>query len=229
MPYKKKFYPKKSYQKKYYKRKYQPKPLSRGQAYGIGLNQLSKDVMMLKGLINVEFKTKDVTEDYDIISTPTLTLLNGLAKGDTWSSREGRSVRWKSLSCRLNISLDPAGATMVQSRVIFFIDKQPTGATPTAAQILQNTSNPINTPRNLDNRKRFVILRDIVVSQDQSTNNIIFRKYFTNLDMKTIYDGSDNGDITDISSNALYCMTLSDVATAGPNIRAYHRLRFLDN
>lgn len=180
----------------------------------------------LRSMMNVEFKYKDVTASPTVSNTGTLVLLNGMSKGDTVSTREARSILCKSSEFKTNAYMN-ASATNTSLRVILFIDKQPSGTAPTIANLLQ--SNTITSFRHLDFRKRFVILIDRSYSLSVNGKNDVHIEWYKKLRMHTIYDDSDAGDITDISSNALYLVLISNEPTNTPTVVYNHRLRFIDN
>lgn len=200
---------------------------SRLDVYKSAGSQLYKDVSMLKNLINVEFKSNEVTlADVAATNTGIIQLLNGLQKGDNINSREGRVVRWKSVQCLMKITMD-SGVSASIFRCLIVIDKQPNQTTLTMSQLLGAST--VTSLKNLDNRKRFVILKDelITLSSDKPEAMI---NYYRKIDMKTIYDASDSGNIADISTNAIYCVFLSDqTAALEPLVDATFRLRFIDN
>lgn len=195
-------------------------------SYWSTAKQLWKDVTYLKSLINTEFKYKDTSANSAISTSPNFQLLNGLARGDDSTDRDGRQVRIKSLQSNF-LFTQHASATSTIVRCIFFIDKDANGATPNMTDVFEAAT--INAPRELDNRKRFVILKDWTVTLTSSGQTIKRQKVFKNLDMKTVYDDSTAGDITDISSNSLFLLLLSNEATNTPTVNSYVRIRFVDN
>lgn len=196
--------------------------------YQIGQKVL-RDVNMLKNLINVEFKVLNhVTTSTAVPNTGTVMLLNHLALGDDYNSRSGRQVRWKSLQWRCTTNKH-ASASSSRVRMLFVIDKQCKQALPSASEILDSSVAPlIDGFRQLDARKRFVILKDLTFLLNTDRPEITRTGYFK-MDMKTVYDASDNGDITDIYSNSLYMVMIGDEATNQPTHETNVRLRYIDN
>lgn len=215
-----------NYQKKYFKRKYN-RPATRWENYGAGLGQLTKDVVKLKGLINTEFKTKDVTATSTAVPNAGVRiLLNGLTKGDGYNNRDGRQVRFKSLQMKYSVEHSGAGAQN-RVRVMVVVDKQPNQAAFTVADLLQDTAIPTLSPRNLNARKRFAWLYDKSFTLNDDYPEKIF-KFYKKIDCKTIYDDSDGGAVADIQTNSIYMVMVSDHVT-GPLMTYYNRLRFVDN
>lgn len=199
--------------------------------YGRGLGQLANDVSMLKGLVNTEFKYLDTSAAPTTNNTGTFVLLNGLQKGDDVNNRDGRSIRIKSLEHRLFLQHN-SSSTDSMVRVILFIDKQPNGAAPSSGSVLIS-GNTITSPRNLEWRKRFVILSDktYVLSTDGGKYYVAPKAKYLDLDMHTAYSTTDAGTVTDILSNALYMYVLGATQdlTNYPTISYYNRIRFVDN
>ncbi len=212
----------------YYKKKYTKYKRRKGQfTYGQVLDKVVGDVAKLKGLINTEFKTVDVSSATAISSTGSVLLLNATIAGDGFNNRDGRMIRCKSIQYALNVIMEPATAVNTSTRVIVVIDTQPNGVLMTIAELL-NGSNTIDF-RNLDNRKRFVILTDRVVTQSATANTLNQLTWYKQIDMKTIYDDSNAGTIADIESNALLMILISSEATNTPTVQVETRMRFIDN
>lgn len=187
----------------------------------------------LYGLLNPEFKMKEVYSSATVNTTPTISLLNGLTKGDDIGNRDGRSILMKSLNLQATIIVNASTTIGSFVRCMVFIDKSPSGVSPTYTEILDTSTitQPILAQRNLNFRKRFVILRDqlIEVSPGSGGKGLYCFNYYKKLAMHTIYDASDAGDITDISNNALYFLTVSNEGVNTPTVTLCSRVRFLDN
>lgn len=178
-------------------------------------------------MVNTEFKTVDRSLNVSMINTGTTSLLNGLQQGDDYDNRDGRQVRFKSVQIAGKITRS-SGATHAADRVrlAIVIDKQPNAAACNYGQIFQAT-----TPdafRNLDYRKRFVILwsRTMVIDADDPEKHF---KFYKKIDMKTVYDASNVGDVTDIQTNALYFVTIAETSVNIPSADLDTRVRFIDN
>lgn len=188
-----------------------------------------KDVSMLKNLINVEFKTNDLQfSSTSVPSTGTINCLNGLMQGDDYNRRSGRQVRFKSLQWRCTLNKHNS-AVASRIRVIFFIDKDPREIQCSTSDILETSVfSGIDSMRKLDGRKRFVILKDKTFLLNTDTPERSYTGYMK-LDMKTVYDASTTGDISDIYSNSLHVLFLGDETVNQPTYTLGTRLRFVDN
>ncbi len=194
--------------------------------YGNVLDKVTSDVSKLKNMLNVEFKSKDVADTISIPSAMTITLLNGLAKGDDLDNRDGRQVRFKSCWVKICFAM-AASATNTFIRLMLIIDKQPNATTILPADIL--VAQTVESQKQLASRKRLVILVDRVIVLQAANRTSQFVNIYKQIDMKTIYDASSNGDIEDITTNALYLILISNEAVNQPTAGRYIRTRFVDN
>ncbi len=190
------------------------------------MNKVKADVTKLKGLLNTEFKALDIASSATITTTPSILMLSGLAKGDDFDNRDGRQVRWKSVEVSMQVVMHTTPINTLL-RVMVVIDKQPNATLLTIAELLVQTT--IDSLKNLDNRKRLVILRDDVIELSDGKGTSLLWKYYKKIDMITVYDDGDAGTIADIETNALYLIMFSSEATNGPTVQRFIRTRFIDN
>ncbi len=217
-----------NYMRKYYKGK-----SSRDLTYGRMGQKVFTDtawlvnkVHQLSGLINTEFKSNDTDGATTVTTTPLILLISGLARGDDLGDRDGRMVRWKSVSVKLQITMH---ATPIDDmiRIMVVIDKQPNETLLVIGDLLLSV-----TPqgqKNLSQRRRFVILKDEVISLSVGEGTTRFFQWYKKIDMKTIFDDSDAGTIADIETNAMYLILFGTEATNGITVGRTTRLRFIDN
>lgn len=216
-----------------YKRKYRKlkgkQPPNRWKIYGRAGAQLASDVMKLKGLINTEFKTLDTYATSNPTTGGTFLLLNGITRGTDYNNRDGRSIRIKSYASNMRFIAN-ASASHTTVRVIVFVDKQPNAGLPSTGSLLDNSFGAPLTEqfRALDYRRRYTVLQDYRVTINPDYPEKSVRKY-RKLDMKTIFDNTDSGTISDITTNSLYMLIVSDEAVNTPTVIVNSRLRFIDN
>lgn len=159
-------------------------------------------------------------------------LLNGCTRGDGNDNREGNNIRMKSVYVRLhNIMSQDASSVFSVCRLMIILDKQPNAATPSTANVLENTSVPVASPLEKDYSTRFDVLWDKVITMSKTGAEGRFVKKYIPLDIKVRYNENNNGDITDINTNALYfcIVTNATAATLEPSFYSNVRLRFVDN
>lgn len=190
-----------------------------------------RDVSTLKNLINVEFKYHDVTGSALTVDSlnGTFQLLNGISQGDGASSRDGNQIRIKSIESRMTFNTNASTPTSGFVRCIWFIDLQAKGTAPVQSDLLQ-THGPVSIvwPRNLDNRSRFLILKDKTFALNAQEKRIIPFHWYKEMDMKQVFDAA-GGLIGDISSKPIYCFTVGDLAVNKPTFNSVHRVRYIDN
>lgn len=160
-------------------------------------------------------------------------------QGDTSSSRDGKRITLKGLYFKGTSRL-PAATSGSSSadliRVVIYLDKQSNGAAATIANIFSTTD--INSFRNVDNSKRFVILYDEVkklqaagVGTGATPNTVTgedlvyWKAYVPFTEFPLNYDAS-TGAITDLTSGNIGVAAFSELGLANLNFNA--RLRFVD-
>lgn len=204
-------------------RKRAPKKPGRMKVYGAAAKQLWSDVKKLKSMINVEYKTFETTGSATCPSTGTAILLNAPTRGDDYNNLDGRQMRIKSIQLYSAFIKDAsAGATRVRWALV--CDK--TCANGFGAGSVW--SDYYSGFRFLDNRRNVFVIREgtMVLDSDDSEKQI---KVYKKIDMKTVFDDTNDGTIASLRTNALYLVLWSDQA-AYPPVYGYRcRLRFIDN
>lgn len=216
--------------RKYVKRKSATKKTpSRWGIYKRAGNQLWKDVKLLKSIVNVEYKlVESLANSVNMYSgNPQVVLLNGIQRGTDYNQITGRSCKFTSAQIFVKfVKSANEGTTKLNFALV--IDKQPNEAAPSSINDIW--SDPDSRFRNLDNRKRFVVLKEghmTCVYGDQQKEATMYKK----LNMHTIYDATNGGTIADIRTNALYLLFWCDDPTSGDlgTLKYSYRLRFIDN
>ncbi len=197
-------------------------------AYATGkVARFAKDVRYLKSVINVERKFIDKSAGITVDDSGTFVSLPLASQGVGASNREGDSIKVVSLLIRLSWAISQS-ATSSGLRTIVVIDKQPNGALPSIASLLQTTNFPLSSPLNLDNKRRFKILCDRVqVASITGKQQFVLNKY-----LKTqthVRYGSNAGTVADVNTNNIFVLLISDEATNLPIVDYYFRTRYIDN
>lgn len=183
---------------------------------------------------NVEYKSKDVSlASLTESSTFTVTLLNGMALGDTGiGDREGKDIVIKSIQLQGSLNCEAGG---MLCRYLLVYDKQPNGVALTAADVL--VSNDINALKNLSNKHRFIILKDKMFSVQSNTidvntgNHMWIPKYYKKHNLAVGYNAGNAGTIADINTGSLYLLTAGRAETPAacePNMVLNTRIRYID-
>lgn len=205
------------------RRTYRKRPITYGQ---IG-KKIWRDVRWLKSVINVEKKYLDLITAGALPSTGgTLALLNGCTLGDTATNRDGQSVKFVSLNFKGSLAMNNSAETTFV-RIAFVIDRQPNAGTTTVSNIWSSA-----TPtalRGIGTGYRYHVLKDMQFALSNGGRESVYFEKTLKLRFHTRYNTSNNGDVTDIVTNALYMVYLSDQATNTPTLNINTRLRFIDN
>lgn len=188
-----------------------------------------------------ELKFFDVAAaTYACDTTGAVTLLNGIAQGDDVTTRDGRVVFNASVRIIGKFTGQDGIVSDTLCRVMLVWDQNnnSAAAVPAITDIL--TASTSVSHLNLNNRARFIILRDHMVSygaHDITTATSTFSSspntgeldWYVRLGKsKTIYSGT-TGVIGSIASGALYLVTIGDQAAgAGYSFNATSRVRFTE-
>lgn len=208
---------------------------SRRAIYGSAATQLYKDVSTLKNLINVEFKYHDVNiVDQGMHTTGSSTYLNLIATGDLNNQRGGAQFRMKSLQINGVIKLPEADTASDMVRATLVLDTDPDGSTIDLTKLYDTTASVpyYLAHRNLDQRSRFVILKDWKFGLTPSGREIVPFKFYRKLDIKTLYaQGTTTATVANLKNNALIMVLSGSQASAStPSLMTFHsRIRYIDN
>lgn len=197
-----------------------------------------------------EVKTVDLAAaTYTLNTTAVFTPINIIQEGPGFNQRVGRKVMLKSLHLTgyLSSSGNVTTNTSEYTRILLVYDRQPNGAVPTLADVLQDvtfngtTSTGAISGLNMNNSERFLIIRDsrffspsngnAAALSDQVASNIDYTVNKCNLNefcrlnnLQTHYQASA-GAVTDISSGSLLLITFGNVAPGSEGYAAHLKLR----
>lgn len=166
-----------------------------------------------------------------------LTFLNPVPQGTNSSQRIGRKLAMNRLHFRwVKSQTVPAAATDVGQyypiRLLLVYDRSPQGALPLITDILSNAG--FESHVNLDNSDRFIILRDMIVQEEQQFSaqlhsGKISLKFPQGLLCQ--WDNVAGGTIADITAGAIYfayAMTGLPGATKAISVAFNSRIRYSD-
>lgn len=196
------------------------------------LQQLDRKVKFLQGLVNVEYKNHDVSQASTATDeTGQIYALNYVNQGDGTESRDGSMFRMKSLEMRFVIASNTNMTDTSSVRVMVVLDADPIGSTPTLSTLLDNTTRPVVSPRNLDNRSQYIILYDRLFSLSSNGVERITRKIYKKIDYKVMFTGA-TASAANNKKNGLYLVFIADKASGAtdkPNHYFDSRIRYIDN
>lgn len=170
----------------------------------------------------VETKYVNVNVVSSVTTTPVISFLNTVAQGTTDQTRVGDVIKITSIWMRFLLTV---GDTIQFVRLILF--QWHPGTTPVAGDILQDTSNPTNSPYNVDAKPSYRILwdRTFPMSTTGDTAVRVITYNFRKAIRKTTFFA---GSSTSAQEN-LYLFSASD-SGIGPNptLNLYARVNFHD-
>lgn len=227
MPYRRGYKNYRRGRRRYYGRK---KPATRGSIYGAAARQLYRDVSKLKSMINVEYKFHDYSSINDLTSTPVINPINFVNEGDTDQTHDGAMFRIKSIQLNGTARLQTATTTPVFYRLALVLDTDAAASTsaPTYSDIYDSTGEAVSQLRNLDNRSRFVILKQWDRSLNPNGNETGMIRFYRQVDLKTQIVGTASE--ANMRKNGLYVVMVSSNAAAGEmGLNLTTRIRYIDN
>lgn len=183
---------------------------------------------------------------FQAIGTPPApTLLNGCIAGSQNYNRIGRKINNRSLQIRgFVFPTTPPNSTDQICRMLVIYDRQSNGVSPTWANVIQSqnisgtTSSAVTDMVNLDNRDRFVVLRDRVWICS-SISNTATQAYagsstvhevneYIKLNVETIYNAGVAGTVGDITTGGVFVFFAGSAFTGGYSFAGSFRIRFED-
>lgn len=168
----------------------------------------------------------------------TITLLNGIAQGDDYTSRDGRQATMKSVHVRGYVKATNASASVSAylMRALLVWDNAPNGAAATVAQIM-TAETSVSFPL-IDNANRFTILRDqqfnigslssLATASWAAGDCSAEVDMYVKLDELTQFSGT-GATIASIQNGALWLVLQSDYNNVGnPQFTLTSRVRFCE-
>lgn len=195
----------------------------------------------------VELKVKDTpTATYNVnTTTASIVALCVPTLGSDMTQRIGRKIIIKKIQVQGFIRSGGAEALTTgnlpasYNRFILLWDTQPNGALPALSDIL--AENHPASPLNLNNRDRFVVLRDKrfvidpflfnTTTLGAASNQIKPVKLFVSCQKEVIFNAENGGTIADIASGALLAVWTGNQASSTPQPAQFvgsYRVRYSD-
>ena len=150
-----------------------------------------------------ELKAVDTNVTQAADTTGGVVLLSGIARGDDINQRAGREVTLRSIECRFLCKATAGTGIDQQQRLLIVYDRQSNGAAPTVAGFLSPSN--VQSPRNLENRRRFKVLYDRyyqLSASGESGSEKVF-KFYRRLRHPVVFNSGNAGTIADITSGAI--------------------------
>jgi len=116
-------------------------------------------------------------------------------------------------------------------RIIIFYDKQANATAPGVTDVL--LADAFQSPNNLSNRDRFVVLADEVTESIGASTGVFATcgTIFKRLNNEVMFNAGAAGTVGDITSGSVYIMFAQNgtIGTAAPQITFRSRIRYTDN
>lgn len=153
-----------------------------------------------------------------IVTTGQHRLLNGLTQGDLLNQRNGRSILGRYLDFSLWLKNGHVDAQSFRALIVQY--KQPSATNLVIANVFQDSTSGTTMSYSLPNliwvgsKRPFKILKDIKMFPAGINDKAgVMKKFRINLrNMKTRFNNNNNGDFTDIVTNAIYLVILGTQA-----------------
>lgn len=157
----------------------------------------------------------------------TAAVLNSMQLGTANGQRIGRKIQLRSVQIRYTVTPPGAGGVS-QNRFVIVYDKQTNGAAPTASDVF--AINAFDSPLNLNNAERFVVIMDEITDSCQSQLINMSGKRYAKIRLDTLYAGNA-GTVGDITTGGLFlfCANNSDpIVGVASTSYSYTRVRYTD-
>lgn len=195
--------------------------------YAGPIGTIAKTVGGIMHMVNCEAKYVDNASAVTTIPTTGTfvatytTMPQGL--GD--QARNGNSIKGKGINAKMLLFKNSSVASSTV-RLMWVLDKECDGALPSITNILDNVD--VVSGLNKDFSKRFVVLKDKVITLSDGAGTNRYYKQYIPTDFHVHFDGASSA-ITDAKENQVYLIAIGDQLTALPNILHWGRFTYYDN
>lgn len=196
--------------------------------YAGPVGRIARTVSSIAQMVNTEKKYVDNTSSLIAVPNTGIVVANytTMPQGLGDNSRIGNSIKGKSISGKLYMSKN-IGVQTTGLRLLWVLDKECDGSLPSLAQILDNVD--IVSGVNRDYSKRYVILKDQLMTLNDGGGQTKFRKFFFPTDFHVHFDGP-TAAIGDAKENQVFLFALSDQALGtAPLLTHFGRFNYYDN
>ncbi len=211
---------------------YKPKNGYRKANQALGLAskvaKLARDVMLLKALINVEYKSIQISFTVDPNTTGAVVNLTPIAEGSGISERTGVKVKLYSMRIKGLVKLY-ASATNTYGRMVVVRDNIGRTTQPTIADCFGSATNCLNNHAPLDDPQtaaRFSILYDRWFSLNSNTQEQFAVDKYRKIGSHITYTGALG---TDEGKGNIYLFIVSSEATNDPAVEITSIFKYIDN
>lgn len=179
----------------------------------------------VKSLLNVEYKLHDTINDSLSVSNSTFSvnILTGIDQGDSAQTRDGHTVKMKSLAVKGHLQLND-GLTGDIVRVMLIKSYDPDAPTSSAIFDTQTAGRMVYSLRNINGTSLYKVLYDKVFALNSGSRTHIPFQIYSNKDTKLKWDLGTNTE----KYGAHYLCFISQ-NEANTTVEYQSRVRFIDN
>lgn len=184
--------------------------------------------MFVKNLVNAETKNHILQNTIPAATANTWTYqnLNGIPQGDTSSSRDGDSVKNKSITIRGTIDMNDAVISQIQHIRLVLFKMRNAQTSPNSSELWQLPAD-YNTPRNANFIKHYKIIHEKKITIARN-NNATSKSINWSFPLKSHTEYATVSSV--IATNAYYLGIFTTAeSTLYPTIKYVSKLTFLDN
>lgn len=188
------------------KTKYRKKPKQSG----------TKMYRQLKSMIEKKHIDKVISSEF--ANNVTVNNLCLIAEGVTSSTRNGLKIAAKTLYMKFSIQWKATATQETTGRLIVFIDRLSSGALPTASQLLETVSTT-SQYNNINEGRRFIVLRDILYNNKNATTAISkLEGHSLRIPInKNIWYLDSTANVSALGRNSLYYVLIGDSLGGDPD------------
>lgn len=191
--------------------------------------QALKEVRELKKLWRPEYKVSTDGLSQAVSSTAVIDeAISLIQQGNLKVNRDGNQIRVTEIHLKVKMT-QHASTTSNFLRVMIVLDKQCNGIKFGLSDLLDDTQGiPITQYRELDQTDRFHVFCDkMMTTTNDGGDNAWFEYHNMKVNFVMKYDAS-TGAITDLTSNCLFLLFVSDQTTNTPTVVSNFRIRYVD-
>lgn len=192
--------------------------------------RLAKHIVQLDEFINSEVKYVDTTISGSIGTGGLFsTLLNGIAMGDEYNNRNGRSILMKDLDVRFKIQSTPSNTNIQSIGWAIVMDKKPDESTLCNWGNVFQLNSVFAHVDKADHSGRFVVMaRGQIQINNPYNPSVSTKRYIPLKGIHIKFDGTDATQ-TSIDQNAIHFIATTDQPSDTATILGESRLNYYDN
>lgn len=196
--------------------------------YAGPIGTIAKTVGGIMQMINPEKKFVDNNTAVTYVSSAgtALATYTMMPQGLGDQARNGNIVKGHSIYGRYQVVMNSTANQETTIRLLWVLDKECNGSVPPLSDILDTVD--IVSGLNLDNSKRYAILKDKLITLNSGGRQSMNGKFYFPTDFHVHYDGA-TAAITDAKENQVFLYAVSNKATDTPYVLHFGRFKYYDN